>query len=84
MIFSNVKTKIKELAYKAVITAEEKLGSGQGEAKKKLAIQYIVNYLPFSPIIKTIVSTLLSGFIDDVIEIAVHYMNSLSDEKIGD
>ena len=38
MVFSNVKMKIKELARKAVLKAEATLGSGQGEAKKKMAI----------------------------------------------
>ena len=81
MVFTNVKTKIKELARKAVLIAEEKLGSGQGEAKKKIAINYIISNLPFSGLVKSIISILLSSFIDDVIEIAVHYMNSLPEEK---
>lgn len=81
MVFSNVKMKIKELARKAVLKAEATLGSGQGEAKKKMAIAYIINNLPFSGFIKSVVSVLLSSFIDDVIEIAVHYMNSLPEEK---
>ena len=46
------------------------------EEKKKMAIAYVVNYLPFSPVIKSIISVILSGFIDDVIEISVDYMNS--------
>lgn len=76
-MFSNLKKKIKELAKKAVFTAEAELGSGKGQEKKALAISYVVNRLPFPPIIKTIVSVLLSSFIDDVIEISVDYMNSL-------
>ena len=76
-MFSNVKNKIKELAKKAVIVAEAELGSGKGQEKKKLAIQYIVNKLPFVPLVKTIISVLLSSFIDDVVEISVDYMNSL-------
>ena len=61
--------------------AEEKLGRGQGEAKKKLAIAYIINRLPFSGFVKNIISIFLSSFIDDVVEIAVHYMNSMPKEK---
>lgn len=80
-MFSNVKNKIKELAKKAVIVAESELGSGQGQEKKKLAIQYIVNRLPFPTVIKTIISVLLSSFIDDVVELSVDYMNSLSNTK---
>ena len=76
-MFSNVKNKIKELAKKAVIVAEAELGSGKGQEKKRLAIQYIVNKLPFAPLLKTIISVLLSSFIDDVVEISVDYMNSL-------
>lgn len=76
-MFSNVKKKIKELAKKAVIVAEAELGSGKGQEKKRLAIQYIVNKLPFAPVLKTIISVLLSSFIDDVVEISVDYMNSL-------
>lgn len=76
-MFSNVKNKIKELAKKAVIVAEAELGSGNGQEKKRLAIQYIVNKLPFAPLLKTIISVLLSSFIDDVVEISVDYMNSL-------
>ena len=49
----------------------------KGQEKKKLAIQYIVNKLPFVPLVKTIISVLLSSFIDDVVEISVDYMNSL-------
>ena len=76
-MFKNLKNKIKELAKKAVVLAEEKLGSGQGQAKKKMAIEYVISYLPFSPVIKSVLSVLLSGFIDDVIEISVDYMNSM-------
>ena len=64
-MFKNLKLKIKELARKAVFIAESQLGSGKGQEKKKLAIDYIVRNLP------------LPIFIDDVIEISVSYMKSL-------
>ena len=75
-MFSNVKNKIKELAKKAVRIAEAELGSGKGQEKKKMAIAYIVRKLPFSSFLKTLISVLLSSFIDDVVEISVDYMNS--------
>lgn len=75
-MFSNVKNKIKELAKKAVRIAEAELGSGKGQEKKKMAIAYIVSKLPFSGFLKTLISVLLSSFIDDVVEISVDYMNS--------
>ncbi len=76
-MFKNLKLKIKELAKKAVFTAELELGSGKGQEKKKLAIEYVVKNLPFPVIVKSIISVLLSSFIDDVVEISVSYMKSL-------
>ncbi len=76
-MFSNFKNQIKELAKNAVLVAEEKLGSGNGQAKKKMAINYVVNNLPLPIWLKGIISVLLSSFIDDVVEIAVGYMKSL-------
>ena len=80
-MFSNVKKKIIELAKNAVVLAESKLGSGKGQEKKKLAIDYILKNLPISNFVKTIISVLLSSFIDDVIEMAVIWMNSLPKNK---
>jgi len=80
-MFTNIKTQIKELAKNAVLVAESALGNGKGAEKKKMAVDYIVNNLPFSPIVKSVISILLSSFIDDVIEISVEYMKSLPQEK---
>lgn len=80
-MFSNLKNKIKVLAKKAVSIAEKELGSGKGLEKKKMAINYVVSRLPFPPFLKTVVSILMSGFIDDVVEISVAYMKSLPEEK---
>ena len=80
-MFSNIKNQIKELAKNAVLIAERELGSGQGAEKKKMAIDYVVNNLPFSNFVKYIISILLSSFIDDVIEISVKYMDTLSADK---
>ncbi len=81
MFFSNVKNQIKEIAKNAVFVAEKELGSGKGKEKKELAIKYVVKNLPFSDIIKPLVSMLLSKFIDDVIEVSVTYMKSLQEPE---
>ena len=46
-----------------------------------MAVNYIVNRLPFSGTVKTIISLLLSSFIDDAVEIAVTYLKSLPENK---
>lgn len=82
-MFENLKKVIKKLAMNAVLVAESELGSNKGQEKKQLAINYIVEHLPVSELIKYFISLILSKFIDDAIEIAVESMNSLS-EKIGE
>lgn len=77
-LFSKTKTKIKELAKNAVLVAEAEFGSGKGQEKKKLAIEYVLKNLPISNFLKSIISILLSSFIDDAIEISVNYMKTLS------
>lgn len=77
-LFSKTKTKIKELAKNAVLVAEAELESGKGQEKKKLAIEYVLKNLPISNFLKSIISILLSSFIDDAIEISVNYMKTLS------
>ena len=78
MFLKKLKDMIIVLARNAVFTAEEEIGSGKGEIKKKLAIDYIVSNLPFPTFVKDIIGTFLSHFIDDAIETAVEYMHSLS------
>ncbi len=80
-MFENIKNRIKQLAKDAVFIAEQKLGTGKGQEKKKMAVNYIVNRLPFSGTVKTIISLLLSSFIDDAVEIAVTYLKSLPENK---
>ncbi len=80
-MFTNLRNRIKELARNAVFAAERELGSGNGQEKKKLAINYIVKNLPFSDIVKSVISILLSSFIDDAVELAVKYMNSVPKEQ---
>ena len=77
MLFKNIKSKITELAKNAVMVAEAELGSESGQKKKKLAINYVVNNLPTSEFVKSIIAIFLSGFIDDAIETAVIYFKSL-------
>ena len=71
-----VKSIIKNLAQNAVLVAEEKLGSGNGQAKKQMAVEYIVKNLPFPEFIKQILSFLLSKMIDELIESAVEWLHS--------
>lgn len=80
-MFSNIKKQIKELAIKAVQKAEVELGSGKGQEKKIIAIDYVLKNLPVSNFVKRIISVFLSSFIDDVIELSVHYLQLLPKEK---
>lgn len=41
-----VKEKFTQFAFSAVVYAEEYLGSGAGQAKKELAIEYLIGLLP--------------------------------------
>jgi hypothetical protein len=81
-MFKDIKNQIKDLAKNAVLVAETELGTGKGQEKKKMAVNYVVSNLPFSSIVKNIIAIILSGFIDDVVEISVKLMNnSLSGEQ---
>ena len=77
-MFGNIKKQIKELAKNAALKAEQELGSGKGQQKKRVAIDYVLKNLPIPEFMKMIVSVILSSFIDDSIELAVSYINSLS------
>ncbi len=76
-MFSKIKYTITNLAKNAVLVAESELGSKKGAQKKEIAINYVINHLPFAPIIKEILALFLSDFIDNAIESAVLYINSL-------
>ncbi len=80
-MFTNLKNTIKDLAKNAVFMAETELGTGKGQEKKRLAIEYIIKNLPFSELVKSIISIFLSGFIDDAVEAAVKYLKSKSEEQ---
>jgi len=73
-MFNNLKKTIKELAKSAVLLAEKTLGSNKGKEKKKMAIEYVVKYLPVPAPLKPFISVLFSSFIDEAIEFAVEYM----------
>ena len=73
-MFSKFKETVKELAYTAVLRAEEALGSKTGQLKKEMALNYIIKNLPLPSILKPLIVKLLSGFIDDAMEFAVDYM----------
>lgn len=75
-MFNNLKTKIKELAKSAVVIAEKTLGSCKGQEKKKMAVEYIMKYIPVPAPFKLLISLLLSSFIDDAVEFAVQYMEA--------
>ena len=83
-MFSNIKDLIKQLAKNAVVIAETELGSGKGEEKKKQAIKYVLDNLPFCGIVREIISIFLSGFIDNAIEASVCYMHSLQKQEKGE
>lgn len=80
MIFEIKKT-ILDLAKNAVLIAEDELGSGKGQQKKQMAIEYIVSHLPFSGFAKSLIAVFLSRFIDSAVEVSVKYMHSLPQEQ---
>lgn len=85
-MFSKFKETIKELAYTAVLKAEQALGSKKGQEKKEMALNYIIQNLPIPAFFKPFIAKLLSSFIDDAIEFAVEYMkkHNFEDPKTGD
>ena len=80
-MFINIKSKITELAYAAVSMAEETLDTAQGREKKSAAVDYVVSMLPLVAPFKGIISFVLSKFIDEAIEKAVEYMNSIKNSE---
>lgn len=81
-----IKKVFTKYSYKAVCYAEELLGSGNGKAKKEIAIDFLISKLPiwlrpFSFLIKS----LLTEIADDIIEIAVrqlHYVQENAKKKL--
>ncbi len=83
-MFKHLKDSVKQLAQSAVAIAEKSLGSSKGQEKKKMAVEYVVSKLPLPQIVKGFAAVVLSGFIDDSIEFAVAYMNSLKEKTNGE
>jgi hypothetical protein len=79
-MLKNLKNSIKELAKTAVVIAENTLGSCKGQQKKKMAVEYIIKYIPVPAPFKQLVSLMLSSFIDDAVEFAVQYMEAENNE----
>ncbi len=80
-MFHNIKSTITELAYAAVSMTEDTLSTASGKEKKEAAIEYVVSMMPLVAPLKKIVSYLLSSFIDEAIEKAVEYMNSIKNSE---
>lgn len=72
----SLKSIIRNLARNAVLIAEEEFGSGNGQAKKIMAVEYIVKNLPFPSFIKQFLSFILSKMIDELVESAVEWLHS--------
>ena len=75
---NKIKNKFEQFAFSAVVYAEEYIGSGEGQAKKELAIEYLINllpigYRPFAGIFKK----LLTSIADSLIEKAVEKLHAL-------
>ncbi len=79
-----IKEIIKNLAKRAVIAAETEFGNGHGEAKKQMAIDYIVSHLPFSELGNRLMIIILNCFIDEIIESAVNWLHFAQEEEQGD
>ena len=69
-------------AYKAVVYAEDLIGSGNGAHKKEIAIDYLLNKLPiylkpFIPVLKP----LLIQIADTLIEKAVEMLHTVQQQQ---
>ena len=80
-MFKTIKETIKELAYSAVVMAETALGTGSGQDKKNMAIEFVVSRIPVIQPFKSIIAIILSKFIDTAVEQAVIYMKSVQYEQ---
>lgn len=81
-MFKNIKNTISELAYSAVNMVEDAFVSSTGREKKEAAIEYVVSMIPIVSPFKGIISFVLSKFIDEAIEKAVEYMNSIKNSEV--
>lgn len=78
LLLKKYEKQIYELADRAVKEAEIFLGSGKGQQKKQMAIDFILKYLPL-PVwlqwFKPVINTTLHKLIDKAIEECVEKMN---------
>ena len=77
-LVNKIKYKFEQFAFSAVVYAEEYIGGGKGQAKKELAIEYLINLLPtgFKPF-AGIFKRLLTSIADSLIEKAVEKLHAL-------
>ena len=82
MFKNKIKKYLNQFAYQAVCYAEEAVGSGRGNIKKEIAIDYLLDKLPawakpFVPVLKPF----LNKVIDEVIEKAVDILHELQERQ---
>ena len=82
MIKDTIKKYFKQFAYQAVCFAEQQIGSGFGDEKKEMAIEFLLKKLPafikpFTPLLKP----LLMQILDEVIEQAVDLLHALQEKQ---
>lgn len=79
-MLKKIKETITDLAYSAVSYAENALTTSSGQEKKRTAIAFVVNKLAVGSPFKPLLVFLLTNFIDEAIEQAVEYMNTVRNE----
>lgn len=70
---NQIEKKLKKFAFSAVIYAENYIGKGKGEAKKALAIKWLMNKLPlwaqpFAPFIEPALNEIADKLIEKAVE----------------
>ena len=79
LILKKYENQIYELADRAVKEAEIFLGSGKGNEKKQMAVDFVLRYLPlpsYLVFLKPLINRALNRFIDKAIEECVQKMNA--------
>ena len=79
LILKKYENQIYELADRAVKEAEIFLGSGKGQEKKQMAVDFVLRYLPlpsYLVFLKPLINRALDRLIDKAIEECVEKMNA--------
>lgn len=79
LILKKYENQIYELADRAVKEAEIFLGSGKGNEKKQMAVDFVLRYLPlpsYLVFLKPLIKRALNRLIDKAIEECVEKMNA--------